>query len=139
MLGIASINGKLLAVFEASNCSVFSINSVESSDGGETWGDRRRVYTAVGEKSNTGAPQLINVGGILVCSFMTDEDSETKKWFDNAWAKLVVSSDRGKTWGKKLEWSGVQSTWLGMMVLDDSSFLGLVQHDKDIVVQRILI
>lgn len=54
-------------------------NDTRSPDDGNSWGNRRNIYTATGENNNAGAPQVINVGGTLVVSFMTDEDTQVSQ------------------------------------------------------------
>lgn len=129
MLGVATISGSnLIGVFETGQGGVFTINSITSSDDGKTWGNRRRVYTATGSNNNAGAPQIINVGGTLVVSFMTDEDTQLHSWINGASAKLVTSGDGGSTWGNKLQFGDVQSNWPGLMTLDGTSFLAMADH-----------
>jgi hypothetical protein len=127
MVGVAAVSGSnLIAVFESEQNGYFTINSVTSSNDGQTWGNRQRVYTPVGTNRNAGAPQVVNVGGTLAVSFMTDEDASGGTWVDNPDAKVVTSGDGGKTWGNKLTWSGISSFWPGLLDLDGSNFLGLV-------------
>jgi hypothetical protein len=54
--------------------SGFTVDSVLSSDDGLTWHSRSRLYTPT--KGNAGAPDVVNVWGILVVSFMTNEDHD---------------------------------------------------------------
>jgi hypothetical protein len=126
MIGVATISGsKLIAVFESEqNSSPFSIHSITSTDDGKTWGNRQTVYTPKGSGTNAAAPQVINVGGTLVVSFQTNEDTPTGNV-----AKIVTSGDGGVTWGHELTFSPDVSTWAGLMTLDDSSFLGLASHN----------
>ncbi|KAL0570430.1 hypothetical protein V5O48_011523 [Marasmius crinis-equi] len=129
MVGIATISGNnLIAVFETGQNGQFTVNSITSSNDGKTWGNRRRVYTATGSNNNAGAPQVVNVGGNLVVSFMTDEDTSLHDWINGANAKLVVSSDGGSSWSNKITVSAVQSNWPGMVGLDSSQLLYLVDH-----------
>jgi hypothetical protein len=124
MVGVATVSGsRLIAVFESTENGRFSINSVTSSDDGKTWGDRKRVYTPTGNGNNAGAPQVINVGGTLVVSFMTDEDTQKGHWIDGAGGKLIMSADGGSTWEEKIQVFAPQANWPGMVVLDSSSFL----------------
>ena len=125
MLGVASINGaNLIAVFETeTGGGAFHVGSVTSSDDGKTWGNRRVVYSPSGSGTNAQAPQVINVGGTLVVSFMTDEDQP-----GTPSAKVVTSGDGGATWTNKLTFSGAVSHWPGLLTLDSSSFLGLADR-----------
>ena len=76
MLGVATISGSnLIAVFETESTGVFNIMSITSADDGRTWSNRRMVYASTGTGNSAGAPQIINVGGRLVVSFQTSEDS----------------------------------------------------------------
>lgn len=130
MIGVASISGsELIAVFEASQNGLFTVNSIYSSDDGKTWANRTRVYTPTGTNNNAGSPQVVNVGGTLVVSFMTDEDTQEHNWFQGAGAKLVTSGDGGATWGNKIEVFEPQANWPAMLTLDDSSFLYAADYD----------
>jgi photosystem II stability/assembly factor-like uncharacterized protein len=126
MIGVATVSGSsLVAVFESNESGHYSINSVTSSDDGKTWGNRRRVYTPTGNGNNAGAPQIVNVGGTLAVSFMTDEDTQLGQWTSGASSKLLTSVDGGATWGNKLEVFAAQANWPGMVALDDSNLLYL--------------
>ena len=77
MIGVATVSGSnLIAVFESEQNGFFTINSVTSADDGATWGNRQIVYAPTGTNHNANAPQVVNVGGILCTSFMTDEDAQ---------------------------------------------------------------
>ena len=126
MIGVATVSGSnLIAVFETNESGHYTVNSVTSTDDGKTWGNRRRVYTSTGNGNNAGAPQVINVGGTLAVSFMTDEDTQLGQWTSGAGSKLVTSADGGATWGNKVEVFAFQANWPGMVTLDDSNFLYL--------------
>ena len=43
-------------------------------------------------------------------------------------AKVVSSSDGGRTWGHKLTVGAEQSAWPGLLTLDQTSFLALLDH-----------
>jgi photosystem II stability/assembly factor-like uncharacterized protein len=130
MIGIASTGGKnLIAVFETGINGKFTVNSVTSSDDGATWGNRRAVYAPTVANTNAGAPQVINVGGTLVASFMTDEDTVGRAWPNQAATKIVTSTDGGATWSHKTTALGVQSFWPGLVDLDASSFLVLSDYN----------
>ena len=132
MLGVATIFGSnLIAVFESESTNIFNIMSITSSDDGKTWSNRRLIYASTGTGNSAGAPQIINVGGSLVVSFQTSEDSglgETGAYTSHTAVKIVSSSDGGNTWGNKLTVSPEQSAWPGLMSLDSRSFLALVDH-----------
>lgn len=127
MIGVTTVSGSnIIAVFETEANGLFTINAITSADDGATWGNRHNVYTPTGTNTNAGAPQVINVGGTLVASFVTDEDTGT---IDDTDTKLVTSGDGGNTWGNKITFSPLVSTWGGLTTLDDSSFLALADHD----------
>ena len=120
MLGVAAVRGSdLIAVFESEQNGLFAIDSIRSRDDGRTWGERGRLYTPTGTANNAGAPQVVNVGGTLVVSFMTDEDTQLHRWIEGASAKVVLSTDGGRSWGPSVIVGAVQSNWPGMVVVGD--------------------
>lgn len=133
MTGVTTVSGSnLILVFETETTGVFSVQSITSSDDGKTWSSARgKVYSAPGTNS-AGAPQVINVGGTLVASFMTNEDANLGlsggPYTSHTEAKLVMSKDGGKTWSNKLTTFPEQSAWPGLVALDDKSFLALADH-----------
>ena len=130
MTGVATISGSnLIAVFESEQGGYFQVDSITSSDDGSTWGNRQTVYLPTGTDNNAGAPQVVNVGGTLCVSFMTDEDTQLHDWVNGAGAKLITSGDGGSTWGNKIEVFSPQANWPGMVTLDDSSFLYMADKD----------
>jgi len=70
MLGIALLDNEsaLIAIFETTE-----YGRVVFHDGGSTWGERADVYVPADGKE-AGAPPIVNVGGTLVASFMTNDD-----------------------------------------------------------------
>ena len=125
MVDVASTGGSnLIAVFETETTGLFHIGSVTSSDDGKTWGNREAVYTPSGTNTNANAPQVANVGGTLVVSFQTDEDSVGAPS-----GKVVTSGDGGITWGNKLTFSDAVSHWPSLLTLDGNSVLGLADHN----------
>jgi hypothetical protein len=129
MLGVATVSGSnLLAVFESKEGGLFAVHSITSSDDGATWGNRQTVYTPTGTNNNAGAPQVVNVGGTLCVSFMTDEDTQLHHWIDGAGAKLITSGDSGATWGNKIEVFAPQANWPGLLGLNGSSLLYMADH-----------
>lgn len=131
MVGVARVSGKkLMAVFESEQGGLFSVKGITSPDDGVTWGtDRQDVYTPTGTNNNAGAPQIVNVGGTLVVSFMTDEDTQLHDWINGAGAKMVTSGDSGSTWDHKLQAFEPQANWPGLLTLDGSSFLYMADKD----------
>lgn len=132
MLGVATIAGfKLMAVFESETNGVFNIMSITSADDGKTWSNRRIVYESTGTGNSAGAPQVINVGGNLVVSFQTSEDSnlgQVGAYTSHTAAKVISSSDGGNSWGNKLTVFSEQSAWPSLLSLDKGSFLALADH-----------
>jgi hypothetical protein len=142
MMGVATvgINGHAMAVFESrsTDTGYFQLFTVESASGGieDDWGSRKVIYTAGRDRSacktricNAGAPQIINVDGALVVSFMTDEDDPKGNWPNGAVTKLIISKDGGTTWtvDPLVLADGRQTRWPGMVKLDDGSLLALTQ------------
>lgn len=128
MLGVTALGGSnLIAVFESTSNGFFSIHSMTSSNDGQSWGNRATVYTPIKPNTSAGAPQVANAGGTLVVSFMTNENSENPEpsgsYTTNTASKLVTSSDGGSTWGNKMTVGNEQSTWPGLLELDDSNVL----------------
>jgi hypothetical protein len=68
------------------------------------------------------------VGETLVVSFMTDEKLEGI-WHRNAYVKIITSSDGGLTWGNKLTIVEKPAAWAGLLVLNESNFLVLCEHE----------
>lgn len=135
MLGVAVVRGtELIAVFESEQNGLFTVDSIRSRDDGKTWGARRRVYTPSGTDNNAGAPQVVNVGGTLVVSFMTDEDTQLHRWSGSASAsaKVIVSTDQGRTWGAAVIVGPVQSSWPGMVVVGD--VVGPMVRESEVLV-----
>ncbi|KAI1426942.1 glycoside hydrolase family 93 protein [Xylaria sp. FL1777] len=129
MIGVAKIdnNGNLMAVFENTESGRFSIDYVLSHSDGRSWGQRTRLYTA----SNNGqaiAPQICNVGGTLVVSFMTDE-SVGSNGADGAQMKVVTSTTGGATWNASVVTGQVASHWPGLFARDSTHFLALYSKD----------
>ncbi|KAF2704071.1 glycoside hydrolase family 93 protein [Pleomassaria siparia CBS 279.74] len=126
MLGIAPTdnNGALIAVFETTDGGRFVVDSVTSPDDGATWGNRQRVYTPTGPPTKgAGAPQVWNVWGTLVVSFMTDEDRDSTTGYANCATKIMTSTDGGNTWGNKFTVFDDQANWPGMALLDPTHLL----------------
>ncbi|KAL9107678.1 MAG: hypothetical protein Q9227_007485 [Pyrenula ochraceoflavens] len=134
MVGVASTNGgaSLLAVFETeTNGGQFTIGAVSSNDDGRSWGNRRTIFTPSAGNANANAPQVVNVGGTMVVSVQTDEDSP-----GSVAAKVITSGDGGGSWGDKVTFSGSVSHWPGLVDLDSGSLLGLAD-DGGAKAQRI--
>ena len=110
MPGVATVGPKaLVAVFESSLDGVFSVQAVTSADDGATWGPRQTVYAPPGGMSAQ-SPQIVNAGGTLVASFMTNEDTGSK---DES-VKVVTSADGGRSWGGKTLIADAPQFWPGL-------------------------
>ncbi len=128
MTGVTTISGTtLIAVFETESTGLFTIASITSTDDGKTWGDRKTVYTPDSNFTSAGAPQIITVGGTLVVSFQTNEDSELSapapSYVSRTTAKVITSADQGGTWGNKITVGGAVSVWPSLYTLDTASLL----------------
>lgn len=128
MTGVATVSGsKLIAVFESTSSGTFIVQTITSDDDGKAWGNRNTIYTPDSPNTSAGAPQIINSGGTLAVSFVTDEDSSLSTPSDgytsNAAAKLITSGDGGVTWGNKITVGQELSVWPGLYALDETNFL----------------
>ncbi|CAJ2500315.1 Uu.00g031680.m01.CDS01 [Anthostomella pinea] len=129
MVGVGPINsGKLIAVFENTEDGPYSIDYVTSTNDGSSWGGRTRLYTARNGQ-NAGAPQVINVGGTLVVSFMTNEDVAGTNGIDGAQMKVVTSTNGGSSWSASVVTGQAASHWPGLFDLDSTHFLALYSKD----------
>ncbi|RFU74914.1 glycoside hydrolase family 93 [Trichoderma arundinaceum] len=132
MIGVANIDnsGNLIAVFENTESGPFTIDYVLSHDDGNSWGQRARIYTPR-NGANAGAPQVVNVGGTLVTSFMTNEDvaGSGGNGIDGAQMKVVTSTDGGRTWGGSTVTGDAGSHWPGLFTIDQTHFLALYSRD----------
>ena len=133
MLGVARLPdadpGDLIAVFETGDTSSggdgrFTINAVVSYDDGQTWGGRRRVYTAGQNVGNAGAPQVVLQDGSLVVSFMTDESTISGSWPDSSRVKVISSRDAW-SWSDAVDIFSSQALWAGMVCIGTREVLVL--------------
>jgi photosystem II stability/assembly factor-like uncharacterized protein len=115
------------AVFENTEDGRFSIDYVLSHNDGRSWGERGRLYTAANKREAI-APQITNVGGTLVVSFMTDESVATAGP-NGAQMKVVTSTDGGHTWNRGVVTGEVASHWPGLFTRDSTHFLALYSKD----------
>jgi photosystem II stability/assembly factor-like uncharacterized protein len=92
------------------------------------WYYRHRLLTGKTER-NAGAPAIALVGKTLVVSFMTDEERLEGMWHRNAYVKILTSDDGGATWGNKLIIADMPAAWAGLLVLNDTNFLVLCEHN----------
>jgi Neuraminidase (sialidase) len=136
MVGVATVDGEnLIMVFESeTDGGLFSVYSQTSSDDGTTWGNRALVYEAP-SGWNAQAPQVINVGGTLVVSFMYDPNND-----EDASIQLVTSTDGGSTWSTITEAFPTAASWAGMMTLsDDTSFLVMASIGNTALAQVVVV
>ncbi|KAL8922616.1 MAG: hypothetical protein Q9208_005121 [Pyrenodesmia sp. 3 TL-2023] len=114
----------LILVYETLTTGAFYLGAVLSTDDGKTWSGRRTIYRTSSPNTSAGAPQVINVGGTLVVSFMTNEDQQlsmpSQSYTDRTSVKVITSGDQGKSWGNKVTVGAVQSAWPGLMDLGGS-------------------
>ncbi|GJN67805.1 hypothetical protein PLICBS_001847 [Purpureocillium lilacinum] len=120
----SSRNSQAFAVFESGKGPTFVVDYVKTMKDNDDsqWGGRSRIYTP---KNNlqAGAPWVINVGGTLVVSFMTNEDTPEMPNVDGGELKIVTSKDLGKTWSSPVVVGKKGSHWPGIMALNDKEFL----------------
>ncbi|KAI4207366.1 MAG: hypothetical protein LQ346_000616 [Caloplaca aetnensis] len=124
----------LILVYETTTMGVFYLGSVFSTDDGKTWSGRRTIYKSPSPNTSAGAPQVINVGGTLVVSFMTNEDQQlnapSNSYTDHTSVKVITSGDQGRSWGNKVTVGAVQSAWPGLMDLGGSKGQFLYLMDR---------
>jgi hypothetical protein len=140
MVGVVeTANGALIAVFESVDKDrpfSFRLFSVSSSDGGKTWGNRKMIYDA-GEGKSAGAPQIVQVGGLLVVSFMTDEDrtqdQNNQAWDSVATAKFITSNDGGSTWGNKTTVFAEPSSWPSLLAVKNENAVLYLGSDAGVL------
>ena len=113
MPGIASPDGgaTLLCVFESLKGAAFKVQQATSRDDGATWESRDDVYVPREPGRSAQSPQVANTGGVLVVSFMTNEDTGTQ----DAAVKIVSSNDGGETWGNKMMVADAPQFWPGLV------------------------
>ncbi|KAI4283160.1 MAG: hypothetical protein L6R35_005247 [Caloplaca aegaea] len=137
MVSIATLSPSnpksLILVYETIDARTFSLGAVFSDDDGKSWGSRRTIYKPSEPNTSAGAPQVINVGGTLVVSFMTNEDERlsapSSSYTDRTAVKVITSGDMGRTWGNKVTVGAVQSSWPGLLDLGgEGKFLYLMDR-----------
>jgi len=117
-LSEANVSVCCSAVFECTESGPFAINRVMSRDDGRTWGERARVYTAAHGR-DAGAPQVYNVGGTLVASFMTNEGVGGLDHLDGGQMKVVTSVDGGRSWNNAVAGSPAAVSGAGGVGAED--------------------
>lgn len=95
------------------------------------------MYDPSNTVSTAQAPAVINVGGTLVVSFITNEDtpSDTSGDADGGTVKVVTSPNTDLAWGGKTSIS-TGAHWPGLYSLDSSDFLVLYGSDTVGVASR---
>ncbi|KAF6826018.1 bnr asp-box repeat domain protein [Colletotrichum plurivorum] len=138
MVGVAPIdnNGNLIAVFEHTRTGGFNVDYVISHDDGHSWSERGSLYTARDGKAS-GAPQVYNVGGTLVASFMTNEDVDPRGGYNFGQMKVVTSVDGGKSWSGSVVTGEAQAHWPGLFNRDATHFLALYSREGQGLVSQL--
>lgn len=86
------------------------------------------LYAASGDNTRTAiAPQVWNVGGTLIASFMTNEDTDDAE-SDGAEMKVISSTNGAKTWSDSVV-TGTHAHWPGLFSQDKTHFLALYGKD----------
>ncbi|CAK3825000.1 Hypothetical predicted protein [Lecanosticta acicola] len=137
MIGCAPTDdgSNLICVFESTEVGHFTVSAVFSHDDGQTWGERRQIYTprngtgCDGKPIVAGAPQISNMQGTLVLSFMTNEDHDDCHGYDGGDMKVITSTDGGHTWSKSYIVGPAPAHWGGIFRLDRRHFLALYSRD----------
>ncbi|KAJ4392202.1 hypothetical protein N0V93_005827 [Gnomoniopsis smithogilvyi] len=140
MTGVAVVeDDTLICVFENTEDGPFSIRSVLSYDDGLTWDETTRsiVYDPSNTVSTAQAPAIINVGGTLVVSFITNEDTptDTSGDADGGTVKVITSLNTNIVWADKTSIS-TGAHWPGLYSLGSSDFLVLYGSDTVGVASR---
>lgn len=127
MIGVAQYddNQHLIAVFESLNGDDTYIGSVESTDGGQTWGTRQHVLDPA-DGYKVGAPQIVKVGSNFIVSFFCNRDQGNFD-YSNLEGRLIHRPTDGNSWdeGTMVTAAGASSPWNGLTAIDDSSFFYL--------------
>ncbi|KAF7288973.1 Sialidase domain-containing protein [Mycena indigotica] len=115
-------SARVLCIFETTEgtAPLFTVKSVVSSNDGASFSGRTQVYAPAGH--NAGAPQIVTTSaGILVASFMTDEEhSGSSAWPQGASMK-ILTSDSSLAWGQKTTVLPISSLWPGLYSRLDGS------------------
>lgn len=128
MIGVAPYDdnaNNLIAVFESLDGDNSYIGSVQSSDGGKTWGNRQKVHVPDVNNFKVGAPQIVKVGNNHVVSFQSNVHPGQLKDSDDFAARLVtkpISKPVVQESWSAMKTAGDHSMWNGLLANDDSSF-----------------
>lgn len=137
MTGVARLgNGddedekRLILLFETTESGRFDMRRVLSPDDGQTWpiDTRARVYDPLDEEKQASAPAgVINVGGVLVAGFMTNEGTNSSGTVPGDF-KVVSSVDDGETWSESVLIAR-EAIWPGLYALGRERFLAMYSFD----------
>ena len=122
-------------MFENTESGPFTIDYVLSQDDGNSWNTRTRLYTP--PSGSAGAPQVVNVGGVLVTSFMSTEATGGATDVDGGQFRVVTSTDGGATWSASVVAGAAPAHWPGLWTLDATHFLALYSEDGDGAVSQL--
>lgn len=113
----------LLMVYEDNaDGGKFRVWAQTSSDGGNTWVNPHVIFDS-GNNGRAGGPGLTQIPGLLVVSFMTNQDQPDQSYPQAADMKVITSGDGGATWSQPVKaiaqagWGGVTAVEGGVMVL----------------------
>ncbi|KAJ7055692.1 glycoside hydrolase family 93 protein [Mycena amicta] len=115
----SSGSARVLCIFETTEgtAPLFTVKSVVSTNDGVSFAERAQVYVPTGSGHNAGAPQVVTTSaGILVASFMTDEEhTGASVWPQGASMKILTSlSSDPAVWGQKTTVLPISSLWPGL-------------------------
>jgi hypothetical protein len=132
---------------ELHNPGGFTVGAVLSNDDGRTWHSRFQLYQPPSNTQSAGAPQVYNVWGVLVVSFMTNEDhnlgtgkkstqykrlsssDKLQPGYDGGDVKVITSNTAGTDWSPSFTVGPSPAHWPGIFNLDPTHFLALYGHD----------
>lgn len=122
---------RLILLFETTESGRFDMRRVLSPDDGQTWpiDTRARVYDPLDEEKQASAPAgVINVGGVLVAGFMTNEGTNSSGTVPGDF-KVVSSVDDGETWSESVLIAR-EAIWPGLYALGRERFLAMYSFDS---------
>lgn len=122
MIGVCETSGPdhLFGIMETGGPTGFYLSGVSSDNDGKSWHSAKKIYSPRGYRTNANAPQVVNVNGVLVASFMTEEDGGGDA---GRKTKLITSHDGGKTWANNTTIGEAESKWPGIYHLGGNDVL----------------
>jgi Neuraminidase (sialidase) len=123
-----STNKNLIMAFETNEVGPFKVWTVTSSDGGKTWGNRKIIFNpeTPTKGRQAGGPGIVNLGGTLVVSFMTNQDADVGDGYPHSKPgtdmKVITSNDGGDTWSGPTTVLH-DAAWGGIAVVDDGALV----------------